>query len=259
MTISEWLNGNCAKMYAALVKEFVPRGFRSHIFLLRVLGLWPSADASRWYKYLTIAYFSFVGIVFPLSQLVNMFFVHTILQAMDSMFISFASWATTCKAAVIYWRRDHIRQLFCLNANIAHNGNSGMAQRATHTNINVQIILAALYLVTWFFGVIQSVVVKRVNAMLPSTAHWPYDIVHEGNVYWPGLVLQSVTSGVFIVSVATMDAFYIASITMTCGHIAQLKERLRNLGTVDVRGDNSELRFYKDFIDCCHRYENCLR
>lgn len=60
---------------------------------------------------------------------------------------------------------------------------------------------------------------------------------------------------VYTITVATQDSLFVAMVNIVCGHVRQLKVRLRHLGEDD--GDNS--KFYKDLMDCCKRYEECLR
>lgn len=255
MFISEWFNRKYAKIYAAQVKEDIPYLFQWHVLVMRVTGLWPNDDDSRWYKYLTISIFICVGIGFGLSQLVNVLFVHTIERAMDSSFISLAVCATTVKAAIIYWQRNNIRNLFGIHKRFPRANE----QAAYTIIIRIQIVMIIVYSTSWFFAVVQSVVADRESALFPSTAFWPHDFAHDRLVYWIVLSMQLVTSVGFCIWVTLADVFYIVLISTACDHLAQLKERLGNLGTTTGREEDLDFCFYMNLVECCERYEDCLR
>lgn len=262
MTISEWFYRTGAKVYATLVKEDIPHVFRSHVFVWRVTGLWSTGDDSRRYKLLTAIFFLGVGLIYPFSQFVNMFFNKTIEQAMDSLFISLTFWATTCKAAVFYMRRDHIGELFRIHNDLLRNArcNVDIELSTTRTSIRIQTAMSTLLFLAWFFAVSQSVFTDPKEAMLPSTAFWPYDFAQQRAAYWAVLIVQLVFSAIYILWLIVTDAFYIASIITAGEHVTRLKERLMAAGsTFDDGVDDRDARFFRDVIECCEQYEACLR
>lgn len=253
---SMWLKRSCGRVYAAHIKENIPHGFRLQVFVMRLTGLLPTTNDPPWYKWLTIVFFCSVGILLPWSQLVNIVFVQTIPAAMHHSFLPLNFWATAFKAAVIHYRRDDIRQLFRIHDGLWRATGCG---RKIDVNIREQIATATLYLMTWLAVVVQSVLSESEDAMLPSTAHWPYDFAQAQAVYWIVLTLQIAISVGYIIWAAVGDLFYIGTINTACGHITQLNEQLKCVGTEIVTGEDLDLRFYKDLVECCRQYEDCLR
>lgn len=63
-----------------------------------------------------------------------------------------------------------------------------------------------------------------------------------------------------VLETGMQDSLYVGLMYTGCGHLDELKRRLANLGTTQFDdGENRDFRFYKDLMDCCRRYENCLR
>lgn len=246
---------------ATHVKEDIPSGLRSHVFILRVTGVWPMADDSRWYKCLTIAFFVFVGILIPCSVCVNILFSHSFDEALDHLFLSITIWATTFKRSVIYWRRDSLRELFGIHAGLLHDDerNASNNDRIASTNFRMHVFFTAMYLCGWITDLVQSFFSKPQEAMYPSTSHWPYDFARKRSVFLVGMMLQALLMLGIIVWTAVADSLYLALINIAIGHVAQLKERLMALGTGFAGEGERDTQFYRNLIACCKRYEDCLR
>lgn len=259
MKIPEWISRSYDKIYASQVKEYIPRGFRSHVFVMRVTGIWPTADDSAWYKRLTIAFFSFSGILFPLSMFINVVWAKSIQEAMDRLFFSLTLSTVTFKSAVIYWRNENIREIFRIHASLLPK-NAQSNKQIVRVNFTVHLVFTAMYFLTWCAFALQSIFTQDENTILPSTSHWPFEFAQRRWVFWTVLVYQLVgcfTNGVC--DAPMHDAFYLALLNAICGHVAELKERLRALGSEFVDGEDRDGRFYKDLVNCCKRYEAILR
>lgn len=261
MKLFEWLKCVVARVYTTQVKEDIPPGFRSHVFVFRVSGIWPMADDSPNYKLRTIAFFFFGALLFPLAQSVNIFYVATIQEAMDSSFISFACWSTTLKVIVIYSYRDSIRQILRIHNSLLPKRSTEINNRVISVNIRAHVILTSLCLFTWCLFIIQTACMDEKHAIWPFTVRLPYAFAHHRGVYWIVLVYQTLACLIMGVGhVGVQDSFFLALMYTECGHVAELKQRLAKLGTTPtVDGEDRDLRFYRDLVDCCKRYEDCSR
>lgn len=251
----------CSRLYAALVTEYVPHGFRSHVFALRVMGLWPLPDDQRWYKWLTITFFLVVGILFPLTQFVNIFYANSMEEILDSLFLTMTHWANIYKAAIIYWHRNSIREVFRTHEILIRDGdrNATNNDRVAWINIYIHIILSILYFNWWVLLVVQIIFSKPFDRMHSSTSRLPYEYLQRSSINLTALMYQIVCDVGHTFCAGVEDAFYIALMNTTCGHVAELKTRLQNMGREFVQGENRNAKFYKDLSECCKRYENCLR
>lgn len=260
--ISEWFTRTYDRIYAAVVEENIPRDFQSHVLALRMMGSWPTLDNnSPWYKWLTVTYYSVFGIFISLSQSMNVLYVNSIEEIMHHSFAALSCWVTIFKVAVIYWRHDSIREYFRIHMNLLRDEqrNTAIDEEVIRINIRVHAFLQAIYNGWTIVAVCQSIFAQPADQILVSTMNMPYAFAQRPTVYWTGLMCQAVANMGITVWAAMADSLYIALINTVCGHMEQLKERLRKLGTEVGEGENRDARFYRELVDCCKCYEQCLR
>lgn len=256
---STWLHRLCGRIYDSLVKEDIPRGFRSYVLVMRVAGFWPTAGDLRSYKWHTIAFYVLLGMLFPLSMCVNVIFVNSIDEIMERFFYLSAICIVTYKSCIIYWRCDNIRELFRIHGSLLPE-HTQHHDRVAHINKRVHFLLTLLYFMTWIAFVSQSLYTRDKSALLPSTTLLPYEFARRPAIFSSVLGYQILSCFLYSVWVASMeDSFYVALINANCGQVAELKERLMKLGT-EIDGDEDrDLRFYRELLGCCKRYHECLR
>lgn len=256
MLWSKWFTGIRDKIYAAQVKEDVPLGFRSQVFVMRVTGIWPTTNDSPWYKWLTIGFFFIVGFLAPLTLFVNVFYSNNIQEAIEHSFVALNFWATAIKAGVSLWRRNNLRHIFRIQANLMNASGSNVQRndQVARMNYLVHIGFTVLYCSTMSGAVIQATLSKPEDAIFPSTAPLPYGFARRRSVYLAVLVYQILGGYGIIIWAGIKDSLFFAFINTVCGHVAQLKERLQSLGT-----DGDDMTFYRDLVECCKCYEDCIR
>lgn len=248
------------RIYAAVVKEDVPPGFRSHVFMLRITEDWPTATDRHWYKWLTITFFAVVGIIFPFTQFVNIFYANSIEEGMDQIFTPLTCWTTTFKAAIFYVHQKSIKQIFRIHQKLLRRAGNAVEyhEHIARSNFHMHICFTLLYLMTWAGYIIQVSLSKPEDAFFSSTSRFPYAIAQRREVYMIMLVYQALCSLGIGIWASTQDTFYIGLINVICGHVTQLKQRLTNLGIQTADCGSSDSRFYSDVVDCCKCYEECL-
>lgn len=244
------------RQFAVRVKESVPHGFKSHILLLRLTGWWPLKTDSRWYNSLTIASVFLIGISPSLLQTAILFYANTMEEAMDRLFLGLNCWMTVLKVCTIYRRRDCIRQLFCIQAHLSpHTGRNRCAQM----NFYLHVAIFTVYFSTYCTFVMQSVVAKPEDRILLSTSPFPFTLAGNEVVCWTVLVYQIISVAGLIAWVALADSFYMAFMNIACGYLEAFEEKLKVLGIRSADKEIVDLHFYKDLMECCQMYEDCLR
>lgn len=242
---------------AALLNEYVPTGWRTHVFVMRVTGVWPTPNDSGSYKWLTMAFFFCVGILNPLLQFFNFFFVMSIQDAMDFSFLTLTCIATSCKVAIIYWQRHHIRELHRIHADLLRRAEHN--DRVAHINYDLHMFTGLVYILCWFGFLVQCAIAEPDARMWLSTSRWPYEFARCRAVYFSVMVFQAASNLFMVIWCGTADSFYMALMNTACGHLADLKKRLLELGTDPEDGGERDSWFYGDLVDCCMRYEDVLR
>lgn len=249
-------------IFANQIKEYIPPDMKPQIFVLYVTGFWPPKKKSFLYDMLSFIYFVFIGVVFPLTLFLNIFFAESIDEAMNYLFISITCWNSAFKAAVIYSQRENIRKLFHMHADMLRGGSSESDRhfdQIARTNVNMYKYFQILYCSAWIAKVIQTVLSKPENRVWASTSHMPYKFAQNHTVYISGLLYQITCGLVIVIWTAVEDTYTIALMTMACGHVTQLKARSKILGTKYPAGVDRDRYFYMEVIDCCKRYVSCLR
>lgn len=260
MQPKKWFNRVCDVGFAALVNEYVPPGLKPHVFLMRAMGLLPSANTSSpLYKCLTLTTLISLGIFYPLSLFVNLFYANSIQDVIDQAFISLTSWTVAFKAAVIYQQRDHIRQLFQIDADLSRECDRPKAAHVARINSIAYVFHTVAYTMTSFMFLVQVFVIGPEKSPYPSTARMPYAFAANRNVFWVGMTLQAVSYLVLCVLAAMEDSLYIALINIICGHVAEMKDRLKMMGMKGAADADRNSLFFADLRECCRRYEDCLR
>lgn len=247
----------CDKIYGAVVKEDVPYGYRSLVFVMRLIGIWSTANDSYGYRFQALTLFMFVGILMPFSVFVMAFYFNSIQEAMELTASSLSYWTIALRTAITYWRSDSLRDVFRIHTKLTSSKGSSTEknERVARVNFLVHTSFSFFYAFTISVALVQVALSKPEDALFPSTSPLPYAFAQRRSVYLSVLVYQMAFSYMFTVCAAIMDSLLFALINTVCGHMEQLKDRLKALGS---RGDDDDT-FYRDMIECCQCYENCIR
>lgn len=260
--VSRFMRRLYENVFTNQITEHIPADMKPQVFMFRITGIWPSQDDSLAYTILTTVCFGLWGFAFPLSLIINVFYADAIEDVMDSLFISATCLNTTFRAAVVYSQRSNIRRLFRIHVDLMRNcdrdGNQ-MFRNVVHLNVNVFRFLLCFYSAACGIIIPQVALCKRENGIWPSTSRMPYAFANKQWVYLSALLFQILCSYGIIFWTAVGDAYPVALMNMTCGHVTHLKMRLRNLGAKYSKQMNRDREFYTDLIECCKHYEACLR
>lgn len=258
----KWLSGIYFRVYATLVQEDIPPGYRTHVLVMRVTGAWPTANDPHWYQWLTIALFLFAGIISPISMSVNIFYATSVQEFIQLSFASVSAWSAIIKMFLIYWRRDSIRAFFRIHKCMLNSAGrqADADDRVARTNSRVHTILTAIYVLWICLAIIQSIFARVEDKIFMSTLNWPSAFAQRRPVYWFVLMFQAYTAVNIGLWAGIGDSLPIALINTVRGHLAQLKRRLRNWGTENgTAADERDTQFHADLIDCCKYYDECLK
>lgn len=257
MLLPKWFE----HIYAMHVSEHIAHGLKSQVFAMRMTGLWPTTHDSPYYKWLTITIF-LLQIVCPMSMLVVVVFADTIEEAINGVCLVVPCAFIAYQAVILYGQRDNIRRLSeILRATMPSDSHKAAKfYRIARINFLVHVSLSPLYFSTLCVIVVQSIISRPEDAFLTSTARWPFEFAQRRPIYWIVLMYQAMSIVWVGVWSAMVHSMLFALILLACEHVAQLKERLENMGIQqDSTHDDRDTAFYRDLIWCCQRYADCLR
>lgn len=248
------------KIYAAVVNEDIPAGFRSYIFVMRVTGLWPTANDFWWYKWLSVTYFLFAGLLNPITLFVNIFYVNSVLDIVMHVNTSLTSWIITMRMGVLYWRNDSIREIFSIHSRLSRSAGRNPAQydRIARLNYRLHVILTSFFMLIVVAAVIQTIDVKPEDGIIPSSSLYPFEVSNHRVLYVTLLVYQ-IWGGTVVTMSNVVDALNIAVINVLCDYLNELKLGLTMLGSECAAGEDRDTQFYRDLRKCCIDYEDCWK
>lgn len=261
-SVSQWFERICNTIYAASVKEDIPKGLRSHVFAMRVTGIWSTPDDSPWYKCLTFTIFFSQLILSPVSMLIVVLYASSIQEAVNYSMLPVPCWSISIKSFILYWQRENVLEIFRVHERLLRRDSSNAIRHGQIAPIYfyIHVIFTSLFCMSWIAAVLQSYFSQPDEAFMPSTAPLPYAFTETRTVYLTVFTYQAM-SLIFVVIWGAMEVtFHIALINMTCTHVSQLKLRLESLGTnFDNAVVDKDFEFYKELVECCKQYADCLR
>lgn len=245
--------------------EYIPPDIHLNISLFCYTGMWPPLKQSCLYTLWTTLLFATLGITFPLSQFMNVFFVNSIERAVDTAFFAITFLAGTLKAINIYKQQSNIRQIFALHKQMLQDSNKSVdderCMNIVQTNLVIVRFFLTLYFATWSIAVLQAIFSNPENRLWPSTYNLPYEFAKSDTVYLAVLFYQINSNLIFALWIALEDTFPVILILMLIGHVDKLRKRLENLCVKCNDGQIGDLNFlhYRQLKESCIFYENCLR
>lgn len=251
--------------------EYIPPDIKPTIFIFRHTGIWPPMPKTHLYNLSTVMWLLLIGIPFPLTIFVNLYYATTIQQIVDHFLISTTAMFCTLKAINIYWQQRNVRKVFELHATMLNKSNNKFDDvdefnRIKRYNRLILRFFVFLYLTTWCTVVLQVIFGKPEKRMWPSTYNLPHETLKEPKLYLIVLIYQGLSNLILTLWCGLVDTFPVILILMLGGHIDRLCQRLRQLGKDfhdDVDDEETKLspndRYYRDLKECIEYYELCTR
>lgn len=246
-------------------KQNIPIELRTNIRVFRMSGMWPTPTdtqaAAYRYDMLSVCVLLFIGISFPLSQIINVFLVHSVDDMMDHLFISLTIICGTVKGINIYCCRRRIQQIFDLHHEMM---SKGYFDHRLFANVRgkIQMIFrffVVMYMSAWIFVGLYNVISVRGKRFWPATHHLHGKWTDNEFIYWTVFVYQAMANFCFCGWHAMEDTMSVILMLLLCGHIEVLMERFRCLGQSDGKLSLKNRAYYENLKNCCAHYELCLK
>lgn len=232
----------------------IPDDVKPNVVETRLMGMWPTKNDSTAYRGKVVLVYIFCCLLFPTTQILNIFAAASIYESLGCVFLSIAHFSIAFRTATFFGQEEKLRQLFSVHAAIKRDANAENKQiydRVTRFNIILHIFFQVSYNSAWLAMIAQAIY-SSTSLAWPSTSNMPEAIARNRTGYWCVFIYQFCCDVVLILQTASQDSFIISLITMTNGHVAVLKARLRNL-------PNDDYGYFAGLIECCKMYEDCLR
>lgn len=238
------------------------KALKYHIKTFRLAGVWP-VKSERYpllYHIWTIIVFVLLGILFPFSQVLNIFFADSIMEMVDRSVITSSVVVVVIKAVNLYHKRNGLTDLFNelkkLDDDIKET--SHIIQMNSTIKIGCQLYFTFLfpYISTCIVLVFQTIFSKPESRLWSSTYAYPFDWTHETHIYISGLFIQGIANSCIVIFAVAADTYGVILIHIISTHIGILQERLERLGKTE---HTSAQERFDELIYCCKSYDSILR
>lgn len=233
-----------------------------HFRTFFLFGLWSKnqAENSHLYHFWTALVFFVFGIFFPLSQIVNVFFVNSVTEMVDRSVITSSVVVVVIKALNLYANRKKLTEL--LNQLKDLDGEINELSHIQHLNSAIKIghriyfTFFYPYILTCVLLVFQTFHSRPEIRLWSSTFAYPFEWAHQTNVYISGLFIQGIANTCVVIFAVAADTYGVVLIQLLSMHIVILHERLECLGQNVNQSTNEH---FSELIFCCSVYERILR
>lgn len=224
-------------------------------------GFWPMPTRFRVFYYMwTMLIFITIGTLFPISQIVNIFFAKSVTEMAERMVITSSVIVVAAKAFILYINRKGLDDLLQLLKDL-----DGEIQERSHINqlnsavkLGRQMYIAYLfpYISTCVLLVFQTIYSRPENRMWSSTYAYPFEWAQRPAVYVSGLFIHGFSNTSIVIFALAVDTYGVILIHIVTTHIVILQERLQLLGKNRSLSDAEQ---YNQLVYCCKLYEKILK
>lgn len=204
--------------------------------------------------------FFILGILFPISLILNFFFVDSIIEMVDRSVITSSVIVVVLKALNLYATRsgfDEFLKIIKILDGEIHEESHIFQMNAT-IKLSHQLYFCYLfpYVSTCGLLAFQTLFSAPANRLWQSTYSYPFKWAQNNQIYTSGLFIQGFANTCIVFFAVAADTYGVILIHILSTHINILQERLKILGKPKhfTAEDN-----FNQLIYCCKIYENILR
>lgn len=235
---------------------------RSHIWIYRYFGLWPSAQPSLWYTFFSITFICFVYTGFPVMMLISVLFVRNVNQVVDNLVMTSSLVMAGIKGINIFLKRHKLKELLnmlqCLDKGITTNDDERMFDTIFKESRALLKMFLVAYLSAWSCLTLQIFWSSKDQILWSSTLFYPYEPLQAPVIYFSVLVYQCFSNFCICVVDASADTYGVVLNHILGGHVDVLGKRLQQLGHGTHRTANRTTT-HSLLIRCVNTYTTCLK
>lgn len=91
------------------------QAMKFHIMVWKICGIWPDAQTQPiWYPFYAVIFFGITYVIFPMCIVLNLIWVDSINQAVETMLICSTCVLASVKGTFVLMQRKKIRELFAI-------------------------------------------------------------------------------------------------------------------------------------------------
>lgn len=238
------------------------KALKYHLKIFRLAGVWPEAASKYFLAYHIWTFFVILllGILFPFSQILNIFFADSITEMVDRSVITSSVVIVVVKALNLYTKRRELNEFFEIMKELDDEIQEEYQIQRMKSAIKIshQLFFAYFYpyISTCVLLVFQTIYSRPAIRLWSSTYAYPFDWAQKTKVYVIGLFIHGIANTCIVIFAVAADTYGAVLIHILSTHIDILQHRLTELGKNKKFSDKEH---FDQLIYCCKAYESILR
>lgn len=226
----------------AILKQVMIRPFE-------LFGIWPKRPSHPLYHIWTLIIFLIVGIAFPLSQLINCFFVDSIEAFVGILLVTSTVTVVVIKSVIIYKKRTKLMKILKilknLDADVHETDHIEIVNLVLRQCKKIYFLFLFIYVFACVILTFQVCLVPPEYRMWPSTILYPYKWAKIHTIYIGGIVFQGIANTLICIFSGSGDTYGIILSNILVAHIQIFCKKLEKLEEEQI-------------VKCCKIYEDIL-
>lgn len=238
------------------------KALKYHFKTFQVAGVWPSKNEHQdflLYRIWTVVIFLTLGFLFPISQILNIFFANSIIEMVDRSVITSSVVVVVVKGMALYTTRKGLNDFFETIKGLESEiyDESHITKMNKTIKIGHQLYFSYLYpyISTCVILIIQTIYSKPESRMWSSTYAYPFEWAQRTDIYVGGLFVHGFANTCIVIFAVAADTYGVILIQILSTHIDILQEHLKCLGNAR---ELSTVGHFNQLISHCKKYESIL-
>lgn len=238
------------------------KALKYHFKTFTMAGLWPKEGAGSFHFYhiWTVVVFLVLGLLFPFSQILNIFFANSIMEMVDRSVITSSVVVVVIKALSLYANRkgfsEFLELLQELDGEITEVSHITQLNSAIKVGHRLYFTYLYPYVSTCVLLIFQTIYSRPEIRLWSSTYAYPFEWAQQTHIYVSGLFIQGISNTCIVIFAVAADTYGVVLIHIVSTHISILHDRLERLGKSENQSTDEH---YNELIQCCKIYERILR
>lgn len=230
--------------------------------VFKACALWPPEGGSTLYSIWMVFFILTVCIIFPISQIVCVFWVDSVNAAVQNLLISSTITMVVIKGMNVLANQKTFLEFFHvlseLDSTVTPDEYEKIFKKIFFVSDSLLNLFCFNYNVSYVFLAIQVIVSDPADKLWASTYLYPIDFLHQRTIYLGGIIYQAVSNLAIIYISMCVDTYPASLLHILGGHVEVLGLRMQALGKNS--DDIQDIQHgEKDLIKLCKEYLLIIR
>lgn len=232
-----------------------------HFKTFHFTGALPPPEQTVFHKIWSWIFFLIVGVLFPFSQILSIFFAKSINEMVDRLIITSSAVVVVAKGLNLYTKCQQLMDFFAilrlLDREITETRHINQFNKVIRDAHRLYYLFLYPFIATCVLLVFQTIYSRPEIRLWSSTFTYPFEWAQDVCIYVGGLFFQGIANTSMVIFAVSVDTYGVILIHVVTSHIKVLNESLEQLGAKYSHFQSKQA--INELIYYCKVYENILR